>query len=117
MKRGGYIRKVNPARARQRRIAQFGSPERVAWIRSQPCVCGGWLCSGGWSDPSHVVSRGAGGTAADIVPMSRKCHDLWHKGQLSYCQAACTTLEAMRKLARTHYATIGDDPPLGETTT
>lgn len=138
--RGGPFRRANTSRRRKLRAQQHGTQARSQWWRDQPCVCQGEhpACTGGWSEPSHVVSRGAGGTAADIVPMSRGCHQAWHDhGQLSYCASirilvndgarfvearaparlgAVTTLGALRHLARTHYATQGPDAPRGETT-
>jgi hypothetical protein len=85
--RGGRLGR-NPKRRRKLRTYQHGTTERTRWFREQPCVCQGQhpACTGGWSEPSHVVSRGAGGTASDIVPMSRGCHQAWHDhGQLTWC--------------------------------
>jgi hypothetical protein len=128
--RGGRIRDRNPKRRRKLRTYQHGTTERTRWFRAQPCVCKGQhpACTGGWSEPSHVVSRGAGGTASDIVPMSRGCHQAWHDhGQWTYACAISDTIAfedlaaefqdlsaiaILRHLARTHYATQGPDAPL-----
>jgi hypothetical protein len=129
--RGGRLGR-NAKRSRKLRTYQHGTTERTRWFRSLPCVCQGQhpACTGGWSEPSHVVSRGAGGTASDIVPMSRGCHQAWHDhGQLTWCARSglpplkceageCHTddcsliLATLRHLARAHYATQGPDAPL-----
>jgi hypothetical protein len=112
--RGGRLGR-NPKRSRKLRTYQHGTTERTRWFREQPCVCQGQhpACTGGWSEPSHVVSRGAGGTASDIVPMSRGCHQAWHDhGQLTWCIKTGSGLDVLRHLARTQYATQGPDAPL-----
>ena len=74
------VKPRNPRRLAKRRAEQHGTSERTAWWNAQPCACGGRhpACTGGWSDPSHTVSRGAGGTSATIIPQSRGCHDHIH---------------------------------------
>lgn len=70
MKRTQLRRRNRVRRARLFR-QQFGSPERVAWLHRQPCcACG----ETGDIHAHHVVSRGAGGTADDLVPMCATCH-------------------------------------------
>lgn len=52
-------------------------PELLASVRVRRCcVCG----NPGYSDPSHVRSRGAGGpdTTWNVVPMCRIHHSIWH---------------------------------------
>ena len=46
------------------------------------CVCN----NKGYSDPSHIISRGAGGPDArwNVVPMCRLHHSIWHKLGVSY---------------------------------
>lgn len=52
----------------------FGGEARVKWVRLQECVvCGRWP-----SECAHVRSRGAGGKAADIVPLCIGCHRQQH---------------------------------------
>ncbi len=116
--RGGRVKPANWARRKRKRLEGFGSGARAKWWRRQPCVCGGRhpACSGGWSDPSHIISRGAGGTASDIVPMSRGCHDAWHAhGRYTYCRALGIVLTHLINLAA-YYATKGPDRP-GDTPT
>ena len=80
MKRGKAIRRRGTvARARARRLRQFGTKARTDWWRQQPCVCEGKHpeCQGS-TDPAHVISRAAGGKAEHIQPMSRGCHQYQH---------------------------------------
>ena len=52
----------------------FGGTARLRWIQMQPCcVCGGWP-----SEAAHAKSRGAGGTAEDMVPMCTRHHREQH---------------------------------------
>ena len=63
----------NPERLKRRRDLQFGP--KAEWIRTLPCA----TCKAPTpSDPSHVRSRGAGGTAADLIPQCRACHRQLH---------------------------------------
>lgn len=62
------MKPVNPQRRRKRNAIAFGS--KAEWVRSLPCL----VCGAVPSDPAHVKSRGAGGTAADIVPLCRAHH-------------------------------------------
>lgn len=75
----------------------FGSKEYRAWIVSMPCeVCG----AVGRSDPAHVRSRGAGGKAADIVPLCRTryavhgCHLLFDEYPWELPEGTATKLAA-----------------------
>jgi hypothetical protein len=91
----------NARRQQARRLRDFGSRERIAIINAMPCVCAGNHpeCTGGWSEPSHIVSRGAGGRAADIVPMSTVCHAAWHHGRASYLEQLGLDDDAMARAA------------------
>lgn len=46
-------------------------------VREQPCAACGAPAP---SDPSHIISRGAGGpdTAWNVAPHCRQCHTQWH---------------------------------------
>ena len=66
------LRRSNSARKRKRYTIAFGS--KADWVRSLPCL----VCGAVPSDPAHVRSRGAGGTAADIVPLCRAHHSEQH---------------------------------------
>lgn len=99
----------NSKRAAARRLEQFGTPEQTAMINTMPCVCEGRHpeCTGGPSEPSHIVSRGAGGTAADIVPKSSGCHRAWHAhGRDTYLAAIGWTWEMMRAAADRTFALV-----------
>lgn len=96
------IRPKNARRAKLARTDDFGSSARMASIASMRCVCMGQhpACSGGWSEPSHIVSRGAGGDAGDIVPMSTGCHRAWHtEGRWTWLSRAGLTWEQLRAAA------------------
>lgn len=82
MKRGGPLRRgrplrrktrlraINRSRIKARRAKQFA--EQSALARSLPCfTCG----APPPSDPSHLKTRGAGGTDLDVIPQCRRCHD------------------------------------------
>lgn len=75
------IRPRNPERAAKLRAEQFGDRSRDIAVASIPCACMGKhpACTGGWSEPSHVVSRGAGGKLEHVLPMSDGCHRAWHQ--------------------------------------
>ena len=75
-KRKTEIRKVRPDRKRRLFVDQFGDVARVRWFQMQECavpLCGGWP-----SECAHVVSRGAGGTAEDIIPLCAHHHTEQH---------------------------------------
>ena len=105
------------AKKRAKELRQFGTKLRAAWWKLQPCVCQRYLvlghpkCTEGLSERSHVVTRATGGDASDITPKSTGCHTAWHASPVTYCARLGTTVEAIRKLALEHYATIGDDAP------
>jgi hypothetical protein len=65
MKRTGRI-KPNAKRRKKRFSVTFGSADYVRAIQAMPCaICG----VSGYSEAAHVVSRGAGGKASDLVPL------------------------------------------------
>jgi len=107
------------AKERAKELRLFGTAKRAAWWKLQPCVCLHYLegkrhpkCTdGGLSERSHVVTRATGGDASDITPKTTGCHTAWHASPVTYCAQLGTNVEAIRKLAREHYATIGDDAP------
>ena len=73
IKRHTRMRRVNRKRLAARRAEQFGP--QAEWCRTLPCcVCGRKPPS----DPHHIVSRGAGGSDRDCVPLCRDCHTEIH---------------------------------------
>lgn len=55
-------------------------------VREQPCAACG---APGPSDPSHLISRGAGGPDAEwnVAPHCRRCHTEWHQlGPMRFVQ-------------------------------
>ena len=116
----GYTVRPAQARAEKKRVEHFGTPERVAAIRCMDCACTRAPkqhpdCTGGFSDPSHTTSRGAGGDAADIVPMSAGCHRAWHQhGKHAWLVAVgWTELDLDAELARVN-AELAESDPLPE---
>jgi hypothetical protein len=106
------LAKQNRPRLTKLRLAQFGTPEQTAMINAMPCVCGGRHpeCTGGPSEPSHVVSRGAGGGIRDQVPKSGGCHNAWHQhGRGAYLEAIGWTWDEMRAEADRVFAVISGD--------
>lgn len=75
LKRRAKLKKQNMARQAAAFAEDFGSPERVTWIQAQPCA----VCGRSPSECAHVRSRGAGGKAADILPLCRTCHSEQHQ--------------------------------------
>jgi hypothetical protein len=70
LRRKTRLRTLNRTRIKARRAKQFA--EQSALARSLPCfTCG----APPPSDPSHLKTRGAGGTDCDVIPMCRRCHD------------------------------------------
>lgn len=97
-KRRTRVKPSNPARKAKRHAEQFG--EHAETIRALPCcVCG----APPPSDPHHSRSRGAGGTAADLVPMCRAHHREAHDaGRLTFERRHSIDLAAV---ARQHQET------------
>lgn len=67
------LRAVNPKRRKERHGVAFGS--KAEWLRQMSCC----VCGRQPSDPHHVRSRGAGGTAKDLVPLCRADHRELHQ--------------------------------------
>jgi hypothetical protein len=65
-------RKPNPERRQARHAAAYG--EHAVFVRTLPCA----VCLRRPVDAAHVRSRGAGGTAADLVPLCREHHAEQH---------------------------------------
>lgn len=68
------IKKTNPKRRKKRFADAFGGEDRVAFVQALPCI----VC---WKRPSevaHIRSRGAGGKAADTVPLCKTHHAEQH---------------------------------------
>lgn len=68
------IRPKNPKRAAKLRKKQFGGAYRDLIVSLGCCVCGRSP-----SEPAHVKSRGAGGTAKDMVPLCSEHHREQHQ--------------------------------------
>jgi len=76
LRRKTPLKKRNEKRRARLFDEQFGSVAFVKWVRLQECSvpgCGGWPC-----EAAHVVSRGAGGTAEDIIPLCHEHHREQH---------------------------------------
>lgn len=73
--RKSRLKRVNQARKAQKWTRQFHSHARVSFVKSQTCVACGALPP---CENHHVVSRGAGGTFEDIVPLCVSCHRELH---------------------------------------
>lgn len=79
------MKKRNEARRARLFTEQFGSTAFVKWVRMQSCVvpgCGAWP-----AEAAHVTSRGAGGTAEDIVPLCSWHHNEQHRSGIDTFQA------------------------------
>lgn len=59
----------DPERQRRRFERQYGSEERVAWLKGHPCVSCGRVAT----DASHV-RHGPLKTADEMVPQCHRCH-------------------------------------------
>lgn len=66
------LRKRNPKRAAERFERDFGGKPYLEFIHGLECAICGALCE--WTEAAHVKSRGAGGRAADLVPL---CGTRW----------------------------------------
>lgn len=102
----------NSKRSAARRLEQFGTPEQTAMIRAMPCCCSRAPrphpeCTGGWSEPSHIVTRGAGGKKQDQVAHSTGCHTAFHQhGRETWCLAVGWTFDDLRAEAARTWAAI-----------
>lgn len=65
----------NPERAARRFERAFGGEARLAWMHAHPCC----VCGARPVHVHHVVTRGAGGTASDTVPLCVAHHDEVHR--------------------------------------
>ena len=68
------IKRANAARRARAFEEDFGGIARVRFFQMQHCeACSAWpsVCA-------HVKSRGAGGKAADILPLCEACHRIQH---------------------------------------
>jgi len=83
LKRGARIAPANRKRKRERYERDFGL-EKAAWIRTLPCLG----CGRTPSEAAHAKSRGAGGTAAHLVPLCHKCHREQHQVGILTFQSA-----------------------------
>lgn len=90
LRRATGLARANHERRRRLYALQFG--DKATFIRGLPC----YACSADPpSDPHHVKSRGAGGTSADLVPLCRRCHDLYHsKGRETFAELTGCDLAA-----------------------
>ncbi len=114
-RRKTWIRRRNAKRAKAAWTKAYGSAARVEWINSMKCECKGKhpSCSGPTQN-AHETSRGAGGTASNVVPMSSGCHAWQHRfGIHAWCKAAGMTRDELKAKAA-ELATKGPDAPRGE---
>jgi len=74
MKRTSQLRRCNRARRKREFPRAYGSPERVAFVRAQPCVVRG--CARRPCQNAHVESGGMGrkANADKIVPACQPHH-------------------------------------------
>jgi hypothetical protein len=86
LKRGTRIAPANKKRRAKRYRETFGL-EKAAWVRTLPCLG----CGRTPSEAAHAKSRGAGGTAAHLVPLCHRCHREQH-------QVGILTFQASRRL-------------------
>ena len=70
-----HKKSANSERKTKKFIKHFGSKERVKRINCQPCV----VCYTTPSQNAHILSKGAGGTYNDIIPLCQKCHAEQHQ--------------------------------------
>jgi hypothetical protein len=113
LRRSSRLSPVNRERAAARKLEAFGTDARAVWWREQACACQGRhpACTGGWSERAHVTSRGAGGGAADIIPLSSGCHHEQHQhGWGRWLELAGLERGAARELAD-RLARRGPDAP------
>jgi hypothetical protein len=70
------INPYNAERAQRLFERQFHSDEFVKWVQGHGCSIPG--CDRGPVEAAHSVSRGAGGTWADVLPLCRSHHREQH---------------------------------------
>ena len=77
------VKRKNARRSAKEFRRAYGSRERVHAIQAMPCV----VCGALPSQNAHVRSRGAGGGAADIVPMCMAHHREQHDAGIETFEA------------------------------
>ena len=77
IKRKARPRPRNPKRKAKNFARAYGSPERVEWVKAQPCL----VCRDTPSENAHTKSGGTSRKAdADtIVPLCSRCHGELHR--------------------------------------
>jgi hypothetical protein len=112
LKSGGRLPPVNRKRAAAAKLANFGPPARIRWFHAKACLCGGAhpACRGR-TVCAHTTSRGAGGNAGDIVPLSWFCHE-W-QGQHGWADwhRRAGLPEGFAYLEAARLARLGPDAP------
>ena len=58
-----------------KRLLRRTAPEYLVFVRTRPCI----VCRSGASDAHHLVSRGAGGSDYQAIPLCRKHHSEIHQ--------------------------------------
>ena len=102
MKRRAKLKRQNMARQAAAFAEDFGSPERVTWLQAQPCA----VCGRTPSECAHVRSRGAGGKAADILPLCGAHHHEQHViGRRSFEALHKVDLRALADATEQRWAT------------
>lgn len=88
------IRPRNPERKVRTFARKFGSVERVAWFKAQPCqTCG----SSGPCENSHLL---CGGPPKVIISQCRRCHEEFHRlGRWSFADSVAMSFEQLLDLA------------------
>ena len=103
------------AKERETFARVYGSAERVAWMRRQPCL----VCSGLPSENAHTRSGGTGrkGGADSIVPLCHLHHSLLHSsGHKTFCEIhkinliRCASLVANRYQAFAEWCADNPEP-------
>ena len=67
----------NPKRKLREFARAYGSPERVEWVKAQPCL----VCRDTPSENAHIKSGGMGrkSDAANVVNLCSRCHGELHR--------------------------------------
>ena len=76
LKRSARINPVNVERKAEAFKQDYHSEEFVQWVHSLGCSVAG--CRETKIEAAHAVSRGAGGTWADVLPLCQVHHQLSH---------------------------------------
>lgn len=83
LQRATGVRKRNPGRRKSEFARAYGSRERVAFVKRQPCVS----CASRSNIQNHHIVNGGAGRKADaalIVPLCGNCHWVWHHYGVQY---------------------------------